>query len=485
MTVVPEPLGCSAYDPSIALSSVPSTSFQLTGCGLPVVLQHVVVLDQAWSRTIRTVFGLVPELGEHLRALHRVDPLWVVLEVGDHCHDSLRRRRDVDAGAGLVGHEPYLIRPVWLTATGSTASQRPPQGASGRGRIRSARRRTRDPAGPWPGSGRVVEQLGDPVRPAPDDHRAASTKPVSPSRTVSGAPPESPDDHRQATGRGLQRSQAEALRIQPGQPGPHRQCEHLRLLQFADAPRPAVRAPVSRDGVAPGQPVDHRLQPSRCGPSPTKTSSGGHPARRAVVQHQPPGPQQGGEALLRDEPADGRRSAIGPVGADRRRPEQVGIHRRRQPQQPDRASRAQCAADPPLGVRRDRGQVITPVADPAQQGRAPGTPGPPGLVAVGEPDDALRPGPAQRRSQQSQRRRGAEDHPRGPGLTDQSRRPGPPPAGSAAAGPGPDHRIAAVGVGSRRPRAGRRRRPARPGRAVRRCRPRTTRCRRSGAGSRW
>jgi hypothetical protein len=52
---------------------------------------------------MRTVLALS---STKLDALHRVDPIGVVLEIGDDRHDFIGPCRDIDAGAGLIRHEP-------------------------------------------------------------------------------------------------------------------------------------------------------------------------------------------------------------------------------------------------------------------------------------------------------------------------------------------------------------------------------------------
>ena len=168
-------------------------------------------------------------------------------------------------------------------------------------------------------------------------------------------------------------------------------------------------APGQGDGVAQPQPVDHRLQP---GPLRTVTDQDQLQRRiagPAPVQDQPPGPQQAGKPLLRNESANGH--AARPTMIDSTRPELAHVDRRRQPQHPFAARRAQRAGDPPLGVAGDGRQVIAPVADPAQQPACAGHRGPPCLVAVREPDDPLRSGAAERGGQQAEWCGGAEDHP--------------------------------------------------------------------------
>ena len=57
--------------------------------------------------------------------------------------------------------------------------------------------------------------------------RPSTTRPVRPSRTVSGAPPESARHHRQAARRGLQQHDAQALDVEPAAARAARQREHV------------------------------------------------------------------------------------------------------------------------------------------------------------------------------------------------------------------------------------------------------------------
>jgi hypothetical protein len=50
--------------------------------------------------------GLARNRAEDLGALHRVDPIGVVVEVSDDRHHFIGLCRDIDAGAGLIRHEP-------------------------------------------------------------------------------------------------------------------------------------------------------------------------------------------------------------------------------------------------------------------------------------------------------------------------------------------------------------------------------------------
>ena len=76
------------------------------GLWLPLVRQNIIVLQQRVVEHHADRLGVAVDEAQHLGALHRVDPIGVVLEIGDDRHDFIGPCRDIDAGAGLIRHEP-------------------------------------------------------------------------------------------------------------------------------------------------------------------------------------------------------------------------------------------------------------------------------------------------------------------------------------------------------------------------------------------
>ena len=235
-----------------------------------------------------------------------------MLEVGDDRHHLIGRRRDVDAGAGLVRHEPYLrVRLVLgLTAyRGCVRARAPAQRRVGPASVpKCSRHVAPDPRRPISRA-----RAGRPAaaairgRQAADDHRRRPGSQSRPSRTVSGAPPESPmitGSPQAAASRAARPSPSgfrPASRVRTGR------ANTVRLLQFGDHARPRGNgAGQIRTVSAQPQPVDHRARSRvRCGPSPTMISSGGRlrSAARPSISRQARSRRR--QALLGNEPSDG------------------------------------------------------------------------------------------------------------------------------------------------------------------------------------
>ena len=230
-------------------------------------------------------------------------------------------------------------------------------------------------------------------------------------RTVSAAPAGAADDDRQPAGRRLQGGQPEALGVEPAQPGPHRQGEHVGPLQLGDHPRTRDRPRSTVTVARSPQPVDHRLQPApaagRRRPGPARADVG--PASRP---DQPPGPEQGAKPFCAtNRPTATHRGATGHRTAGR------GRNWLRSTGGGSRSSRRGAPGSERGAIRRcgvvrrwsSGGRTPSPIRRSSRPGA--GHRGPPDLVAVGEPDDPLRAGPAQRRGQQTERGGRAEEHP--------------------------------------------------------------------------
>jgi hypothetical protein len=106
VTVVLAPLAFNWYEPSMALSRFPLEERPTDGLWLPLVRQNIIVLQQRVVEHHADRLGRAVDEAQHLGALHRVDPIVVVLEIGDDRHAFIGPCRDIDAGAGLIRHEP-------------------------------------------------------------------------------------------------------------------------------------------------------------------------------------------------------------------------------------------------------------------------------------------------------------------------------------------------------------------------------------------
>ena len=219
-----------------------------------------------------------------------------------------------------------------------------------------------------------------------------TTKPVLPSSTVSGAPPERP-----TTTGSPQAAASTAANPRPSgfSPASRVRTGSAKTSARCSSATTPVRgsAPVNRT-----QPVSPRDRTScssrrRCGPSPTRTSSGAgpDPASRSTTS------RQARSRVAKPFWATNRPTATARAGPSSFRGgpgrNSVGVHRGGQPEQPGAGPRTERGGDPPLGVVGDDGEVVAATRrSGAAATRAAGSAGPPGLVSMGQADDPPHPG---------------------------------------------------------------------------------------------
>ena len=376
-------------------------------------------------------------------------------EVRDHRHHRVRGRRDVDAGAGLVRHSGTAFTAIVL---GHTAYVGASQAAAPASRVRPGLReavRSDDEratlAAHRLGRGRVGQQRERSGRPRPAGSPDGEHKPVTAVPDGLRRAARTADDHRQPAGRRLERGQPEALGVQPAQPGPHRQGEHVGPLQLAHHRR-GPSGPGEPDRVPESQPCGQRRA---AGPAAGRRRPGPAPAAR--VRPVRPAPAARPVSRCRSPSARRtgrpRRTAAGPGLRRASRAEQVGSTGGGSRSSRSRAAGLSAGRDPTVGDRPrwwSDGRTPSPIR--RSSGAGPGQRGPPDLVTVGQRDDPLGPGPAQGRGEQAERGGGPEDHPAWPRnwrISSAARR-GRPRGGQQHA-PVADHRVTAVDVSPLRP----------------------------------